>query len=120
MSEEISEKEVIESLKKFGGHPRFAEIIVELAKTHGQKSSDYDETPLSSLKGTQKWGIRPWESALVLMNTKWQRLSNLLASGKRLEFKKVIELSNDLAVYTILFRILYEEDEEWITGRRGD
>jgi len=116
---EITEKEVVEFLKKLGGHPRFDEIVVELAKIHGQKSSDYDETPLSSLKGTQKWGIRPWESALVLMNTKWQRLSNLLASGKRLQFKKVVELSNDLVVYTILFRILYEEDEEWITAKRG-
>ena len=119
MEREITEKEVVEFLKKFGGHPRFAEIVVELAKIHGQKSSDYDETPLSSLKGTQKWGIRPWESALVLMNTKWQRLSNLLASGKRLQFKKVVELSNDLAVYTILFRILYEEDEEWTITKHG-
>ena len=119
MEEELTEKEAVEFLRKFGGHPRFAEVVVELVKIHGQKSSDYDETPLSSLRGTQKWGIRPWESALVLMNTKWQRLSNLLASGKRMQFRKVIELSNDLAIYTILFRILYEEDEEWITAKRG-
>jgi len=97
----------------YHGHPRFYELIEEIKKTHSDKNHDYATAsdPLSNLKLSQEIGIPPWKGVLVRMSDKWSRITQL-ASGKKAQVKgeAITDTLKDLAVYSLLCLILYEEE----------
>jgi len=108
----MDEDALIKTLQSYGGHPEFAKFLIELAKRHGTKSGEFDETPLSSLKEVKQWGIRPHEAVAVFMNTQWAAFSNLLASGKKLDLERVKKPLLNLSVYAGLYLILFAEGQQ--------
>jgi len=98
--------------EKLCGHPRFYEILLDMARLHSRKNHDYagSEHPLSNFHMTDKMGMEPWKGVVVRLGDKWSRLaafarSNVLA----VKDESVVDTFTDNAVYSILGRILYED-----------
>ena len=97
---------------KSNGHPKFYELLQQMAKTHNDKNHDYasDDDPLSNLKRAEKIGLEPWIGALVRMQDKMDRIEEF-AKKKTLLVKdeSVKDTLIDLAVYSLLCWILVDE-----------
>lgn len=94
-------------------HPlsqKFHDILSELGKLHDKKQSDYGrpEDPFSNFKGAADWGVDDWKGAMIRASDKVKRLQTY-ARTKKLENEGVIDSLNDLAVYTIIARVLFED-----------
>ena len=96
------------------GHPRFYELLEEMRRLHDMKNADYSPgEPLENLRASARWaGVEPWRGVLVRMADKWTRLVNLCSRGGRHEVpdETVKDTALDLAVYALLFIILWEEE----------
>lgn len=101
------------SEEKHHGHPRFYQILDEMAQLHSDKNHDYSgEDPLSNFKMCEKMGISAWEGILIRISDKWSRLLNFVKTKKFLvKTESVRDTLLDLAVYAILCIILLEEDK---------
>lgn len=109
-----------EEEEKRYGHPRFYEILENMAKIHSRKAHDYagDEDPLSNfrqvaaimrqIKGLE--AIEDWHIGIMFIAVKFFRLINLLARGEDAENEPVEDTLTDSSVYGILTRIMREED----------
>lgn len=102
----------LEELKTLGGHPRFYQLLLEIAELHANKNHDYaqDKDPLSNLRECERFGIPAWKGSLVRITDKMSRLTQL-ASGKEAKVKeeRIEDTLQDLSVYAILTIILLEE-----------
>jgi hypothetical protein len=97
-----------------GGHPRFREITDALNALHEKKNSDYNPTedPLSNFRMCESFGIEPWKGILVRITDKIARLQSFARKGKYLvDDEKIEDTLKDLATYSILCLIVYEEDK---------
>ena len=106
--------------EKLYGHPRFYEILLDMARLHSAKNHDYAGTsdPLKNLHLTQHMGIAPWKGVTVRLGDKWSRLAAFAASNELLvKDESVVDTFTDTAVYAILGRILYEESRMGQAGR---
>jgi nucleoside 2-deoxyribosyltransferase len=95
-------------------HPlsaRFHEVLGELGDLHDLKQEDYgsDADPFANVRGTADWGIAGWEGAMIRATDKVHRLMSYARRG-RLSNEGVIDSFNDLAVYAIIARVLFEEE----------
>lgn len=81
---------------------------------HYKKSLDYgtDGDTYQNFRGCTKMGIEAWKGAFIRLQDKVQRINKFALKGN-LANEGVIDSFNDLAVYSIICRILYEE----ITGK---
>jgi len=104
----------IDEHPKLSGHPRFYEIIEEMKQIHSAKNQDYakESDPLDNLKQCQKIGIAPHIGCFIRMQDKFSRLMNLIG-GKEAQVKdeSISDTLTDLAVYSVLCRVLWEERE---------
>lgn len=98
-----------------GGHARFYEILKEVESIHDKKNRDYNagDDPLGNFKMAALAGIPPWKGIVIRLSDKMARL---LSFAKRESFEvkdeSVIDTLRDMAVYSILAIILYEEEEK--------
>jgi len=97
-------------------HPlsqRFHAILNELANLHDMKQADYgrDSDPFANIRGSEDFGIKPWVGAMVRANDKVRRIQKV-ACGGELANEGVIDSFNDLAVYAVIARVLWEESNE--------
>lgn len=101
-------------MKKYYGHPRFYELLKEIAQLHAHKNFDYSsEDPLSNFLLSEKMGIPAWKGCLVRMSDKISRLWSFAKREKYLvKDESVIDTAKDLAVYSLLMIILYEESKK--------
>jgi hypothetical protein len=94
------------------GHPRFYEIIQELADLHERKNHDYSAgDPLRNLRRCQELGIRPFIGTLVRLQDKWSRITVLAREPAQVKNESIKDSLRDSAVYSILALILLEEEE---------
>jgi hypothetical protein len=98
---------------KSEGHPgsaRFHAILRELGELHDKKQQDYGTAadPFANVRGSKEWGIEPWIGALVRATDKLKRLQKFAREG-RLANEPVLDSFRDMAVYTIIALVLYEE-----------
>jgi len=96
------------------GHPRFYEILQNMADLHSRKNHDYSgtEDPLKNLHAVEKIGITPFMGVLVRLQDKWSRIEQFANSGKVLvKDESVIDTLLDNAVYSLLGIILLEEEK---------
>lgn len=99
--------------KRFG-HPRFYELLEQMADLHSRKNHDYSGTadPLKNLRAPTRIGIDPFIGVLVRLQDKWSRLEQFANSGELLvKGESVIDTLMDNAVYSLLAIILYEEQK---------
>ena len=96
------------------GHPKFNVLLQEIGELHSRKNHDYaGDDPLSNLKACVRLGQPPWLGCLVRMQDKMARLEQYAKTGEFLvKDESVGDTLRDLAVYSLLCRILCEEAEE--------
>jgi len=102
-------------LQKQFGHPRFYELLEEIAQLHSDKNADYssEEDPLSNLRACEDIGIPAWKGVITRLMDKWKRIINL-ARGQEAKVKSesIADTLKDNAVYSLLAIVLYEESEK--------
>ena len=88
----------------------FVEILGEISSLHSAKARDYGSggDPLANVRASQEFGVEPWVGAMIRLNDKVKRLQALAERGK-LANESAIDSFNDIAVYAIIARVLYEE-----------
>lgn len=96
-------------------HPssqRFHDILAELGALHDKKQADYGrpDDPFANFHGASDWGVEDWRGAMIRATDKVRRLQTFARTGK-LNNEGVIDSLSDLAVYTIIARVLYEESQ---------
>jgi hypothetical protein len=94
-------------------HPqsaRFHGYLRELGALHDKKQRDYgrDADPFSNVRASEEWGIQGWVGAMIRLHDKVRRLQRA-ATGGTLVNEGVIDSLNDIAVYAMIARALYEE-----------
>ncbi len=98
-------------------HPssqRFHDILKTLGELHDKKQKDYgtDADPFNNIRASAKeWGIPAWVGAMLRATDKVRRLQKFADKGE-LANESVIDAFDDLAVYTVIARVMYEEDDE--------
>ena len=98
-------------------HPssqRFEAIINELLQLHRRKQKDYgtDADPFNNIRASAKeWGIPAWVGAMPRATDKVRRLQKFADAGE-LANEPVIDAFDDLAVYAVIARVMYEESKE--------
>lgn len=103
------------SSKEYYGHPKFQKYAKEMIKTHSKKSHDYadNNNPLSNFKTTSELisGIpdSPFKIAFSRVVEKILRICQVMKKGDCAN-ESVIDSLMDLAVYSLLCRILLEEN----------
>lgn len=96
------------------GHPRFYELLEELANLHSQKNHDYAgvEEPLANLKECKRIGVDPFIGCFIRMQDKYMRLCNLIQRPPQVHDENKRDTLIDLAIYALLGIILLEEASE--------
>lgn len=92
------------------GDPRFLRIVEDMVALHAKKQRDYGTgvDPLANLRASEEWGIPAWQGAMIRACDKIKRMKTFAETGK-LANEGMVDAFNDLAVYAILGRILFEE-----------
>jgi hypothetical protein len=95
------------------GDPRFHAILKEMGELHDRKQQDYgtDEDPLANIRASTAWGLPAWAGAMLRGGDKLKRLQTFLKTGK-LANEGARDAFLDLAVYSILGLILFDEEQQ--------
>ena len=104
------------------GHPKFYEILDELRRLHDSKNADYatKDDPLQNFTRVAEWGKRyhlitegkePVKVAVMYMLKQLDACLKLLMHNEKGQVEGIPERLNDVAVYSIIARILYEESK---------
>lgn len=111
-SKELIKK--ITELKNMGGHPRFYELLLQIAELHARKNHDYakDKDPLSNLKMCESFGITPFQGILVRLSDKWSRITQLSKKQAMVKDESILDTLMDMAVYSLLAIIVKEEEQD--------
>ena len=99
--------------KDYHGDPRFYEILERLAQLHSDKNHDYasKEEPLSNLKRCKRV-LPPWKGVIVRLTDKMDRLLSYAEKGEyKVKDEGLKDTFYDMAVYSILGVILFEEEQ---------
>ncbi len=93
------------------GDPRFHAELDRLRELHDKKQADYGRgaDPLANLRASAELGIRPWIGAMVRMRDKFSRVCSFILNGK-LKNESIQDSLDDIAVYAILTKILFNEE----------
>ena len=100
--------------EKLFGHPRFYELIEEWKRLHSNKNHDYagDNDPLANFRECARIGVDPFIGTFIRMQDKYMRIMNYINSGKLMvKGEGVKDTLRDLAIYSLIDIILYEEKE---------
>lgn len=97
-------------------HPlseRFVQLVDEMVKLHDMKQADYgrDTDPFANVRASVDWGMPAWVGCMVRATDKIRRLQTFARKGE-LKNEAVVDAFMDLAVYAIIGRILFEEEED--------
>lgn len=92
---------------------RFHEILEGLGVLHDKKQADYGTNvdPFANVRGSKEWGISPWVGAMVRATDKLRRLQKYAKDGV-LANEGVEDSFKDLAVYSIIALVLWEEEQK--------
>lgn len=95
------------------GSERFHSVNRSLGELHDRKQADYgsDTDPFANVRASQEWGMPSWVGAMVRATDKVRRLQSFARKGS-LENESALDAFDDLAVYAMIARVLYEEESE--------
>jgi hypothetical protein len=90
---------------------RFSEILRKMEELHYKKQADYgvQNDPFANVRASHDFGIPGWVGCMVRANDKMKRLQKF-AQGDNLVNESVEDSFLDLAVYSIIGLILFEEN----------
>lgn len=94
-------------------HPsseHFHTILRGLAALHDRKQQDYGrgDDPFANVRGSNEWGVADWIGAMIRASDKVRRLQTFASRGT-LANEGVLDAFDDLAVYAVIARVLFEE-----------
>lgn len=93
------------------GHPRFYQILEEMAELHAAKNADYggDLDPLLNLREVEKVGIPAWKGVIVRLTDKMSRLQSYARKETfAVKDEGLKDTFKDMAIYAVLGMILFE------------
>lgn len=92
------------------GSENFHAILRSLGQLHDRKQQDYgrDDDPFANVRASSEWGIPGWVGALIRATDKVRRLQTYARRGS-LANEGVLDAFDDLAVYAVIGRVLFEE-----------
>lgn len=98
------------STRTLTGSVRFHELLKEIGDLHDSKQVSYGSPtdPFANVRGSTEFGIPGWVGALLRGNDKMKRLQNH-AKGQQLTHEGARDSFLDLAVYSLIAAVLYEE-----------
>jgi hypothetical protein len=93
------------------GSERFHELLREIGDLHDKKQSDYgrEHDPFANVRASTEWGVPSWVGAMVRATDKLRRLQTFAIRGT-LANEGVADSLKDLAVYSLIALVLFEED----------
>jgi len=102
-----------------GGHPRFMELVQQIADLHARKSHDYGGgNPIGNLLNVEEFGVSPFIGVLVRMSDKWARLKSIVKTGEiRVTDEKLDDTLRDLSVYSLLAIVCLELEDKHKNGK---
>lgn len=94
------------------GSKSFYAHLIEAGLLHAKKQRDYgkDDDPFANVRATEDWGIAGWVGAMVRLTDKVKRLQTYALNGS-LANEGVVDSFMDIAVYALIARVLYEEEQ---------
>lgn len=97
---------------KSSGSERFHAILKEMGDLHDRKQQDYGtpSDPFANVRASEDWGLAPWVGCMIRANDKIKRLQTYAKRGT-LSNEGVQDSFMDLAVYSIIGLILFEEQK---------
>jgi len=95
-------------------HPlseRFHQILKEVGELHDKKQKDYGtkDDPFANVRGATEFGLPASMGAFIAMSDIMQRIKSFCANG-RLENEPLDNALRDMAVYSIIALVLWEEE----------
>lgn len=98
---------------------RFHAILAELGALHDRKQQDYGRKsdPFANVRASEDWGPAPWVGSMIRATDKLRRLQSFVQNGT-LANEGVEDSLRDLAVYSIIALVLWEEEKA--NGQRGN
>ena len=106
--------DVADPLHEHPSSRRFVELLDEMLQLHRSKSHDYgsEADPLANIRqGADFVDIEPWRGCMVRIADKVQRLRTYCRTGT-LVHEGVRDTLLDLAAYSLLAIVLYEESND--------
>lgn len=81
-----------------------------LGALHDRKQADYgvEGDPFANVRASEAWGIPAWVGCMVRASDKVKRLQAQAVKGS-LENEAAVDSFDDLAVYAVIGRVLFEE-----------
>ncbi len=104
-----------EPFADYHGHPKFYELLSEMAELHSNKNHDYTDgsDPFLNFRLCEQLSIPAWKGVLVRLGDKFSRITNF---AKRENLKVPSESFRDTlldnAVYSLIALILFEEAQQ--------
>ena len=95
--------------------PKFYALLDEIKDLHDRKNSNYagdGGDPFANFRECEDFGIPAWKGVLTRMSDKWMRIKNLADGIEDKVGESMIDTLTDLAVYSLICRILVEEAQE--------
>ncbi len=88
------------------------ELIVEAGELHDRKQADYGrgDDPFANVRASTEWGIPAWVGAMIRATDKVRRLQTFAEKGA-LANESVEDAFMDLAVYALIARVLFEQEQ---------
>jgi len=85
--------------------------LKSLGILHDRKQADYGrgDDPFANVRASAEWGVKPWLGAMIRLNDKVKRLQSLAANGQLLN-ESALDSFDDIAVYAVIARVLYEQE----------
>ena len=99
-----------------GGHPRFYELLDEIADLHERKNNGYakDNDPLSNLRVAESFGIEAYKGVLIRLSDKWSRIQELSKGKQDQVGESLKDTLMDMSIYSLLAIVLLEEKPQKI------
>jgi hypothetical protein len=81
-----------------------------MGELHDRKQEDYgrDSDPFANVRASEDFGVSPWVGAMIRANDKMRRIQRFAERGS-LANEGVRDSLMDLAVYSIIALVLYDE-----------
>tara|TARA_Y100001963_G_scaffold102114_1_gene140546 strand:+ start:925 stop:1278 length:354 start_codon:yes stop_codon:yes gene_type:complete len=98
---------------------RFYEIIDVIKELHDKKRHDYgaNEDIFANFRLSKLSGIPAWQGSVIRMGDKYARISNFIKKGEfKFKGENIKDTLMDMAIYSLITMILYEEEEENESG----
>ncbi len=88
----------------------FQKILEEIENLHDKKQKDYgrDKDPFANVRASVDFGVPSWVGTMIRANDKMRRIQTFTQKGV-LANEGVRDSLIDLAVYTIIALVLYDE-----------